>query len=94
MKVVGRVMLFLNCASCFVLKESNTFSWPAKSTNKKRLVLAKLYASVLRVVGGGWVKDERNSVEKTLMLAATMSPNITVYGYKQTSINTQQANIY
>lgn len=36
---------------------------------------------------GGWVKDERNSVEKTLMLAATMSPNITVYGYKQTSIN-------
>lgn len=69
MKVVGRVMLFLNCASCSVLKESNTFSWPAKSTNKKRLVLAKLYASVLRVVGAdGWVKDERNSVEKTLKI--------------------------
>lgn len=48
MKVVGRIMLFLNCASYPILEESNTFCWPAKSMNKKRLVLAELCASVLR----------------------------------------------
>ena len=55
LKVVGRIMLFLNCASCSILKESNTFFWPAKSMNKKRLVLAEHCANVLR----GRRKEER-----------------------------------
>lgn len=55
-------MLFLNCASCSILKESNTFCWPAKSMNKKRLLLAEVCASVLkRKEGGGeGIKDERS----------------------------------